>query len=76
MSVPNYANLANDLNSVPIMPKKIAANLSQADFDSGKAMIGTGPFKFVRRARPGNRDGEEPDYWGPSPNGTARSSAS
>jgi peptide/nickel transport system substrate-binding protein len=42
MSVPNYANLANDLNSVPIMPKKIAANLTQADFDSGKAMIGTG----------------------------------
>jgi peptide/nickel transport system substrate-binding protein len=68
MSVPNYANLANDLNSVPIMPKKIAADLNQADFDSGKAMIGTGPYKFVRFAR-----GQEivmaknPDYWGPKP---------
>lgn len=68
MNVPNYANLANDLNSVPIMPKRIAATLSQADFDSGKAMIGTGPFKFVRFAR-----GQEismarnPDYWGPTP---------
>ncbi|CAG9174640.1 Glutathione-binding protein GsiB [Cupriavidus laharis] len=68
MSVPNYANLANDLNSVPIMPKKVAATLTQAEFDSGKAMIGTGPFKFVRFAR-----GQEivmarnPDYWGPKP---------
>ncbi|WP_341248992.1 ABC transporter substrate-binding protein [Cupriavidus pauculus] len=68
MNVPNYANLANDLNSVPIMPKKIAADLNQADFDSGKAMIGTGPYKFVRFAR-----GQEivmtrnPDYWGPKP---------
>ncbi|CAG2143848.1 ABC transporter substrate-binding protein [Cupriavidus plantarum] len=66
MSVQNYANLANDLNSVPIMPKAVAATLTQADFDSGKAMIGTGPFKFVRFAR-----GQEivmqrnPDYWGP-----------
>ncbi|SPA25641.1 putative extracellular solute-binding protein [Cupriavidus taiwanensis] len=68
MSVPNYANLANDLNSVPIMPKKVAATLTQNDFDSGKAMIGTGPFRFVRFAR-----GQEivmarnPDYWGPKP---------
>jgi len=68
MSVPNYANLANDLNSVPILPKKVAATLTQTDFDSGKAMIGTGPFRFVRFAR-----GQEivmtrnPDYWGPKP---------
>ncbi|QET01019.1 ABC transporter substrate-binding protein [Cupriavidus pauculus] len=66
MNVQNYANLANDLNSVPIMPKAVAATLTQADFDSGKLMIGTGPFKFVRFAR-----GQEivmqrnPDYWGP-----------
>lgn len=68
MNVPNYANLANDLNSVPIMPKAVAATLTQAEFDAGKLMIGTGPFKFVRFAR-----GQEivmtrnPDYWGPKP---------
>lgn len=68
MNVPNYANLANDLNSVSIMPKAVAATLTQAEFDAGKLMIGTGPFKFVRFAR-----GQEivmtrnPDYWGPKP---------
>ncbi|CAG9178564.1 ABC transporter substrate-binding protein [Cupriavidus respiraculi] len=68
MNVQNYANLANDLNSIPIMPKKVASTLAQNDFDSGKVMIGTGPYKFVRFAR-----GQEivmernPDYWGPKP---------
>jgi peptide/nickel transport system substrate-binding protein len=68
MNVQNYANLANDLNSIPIMPKKVASTLAQTDFDSGKVMIGTGPYKFVRFAR-----GQEivmernPDYWGPKP---------
>ncbi|ESJ19871.1 ABC transporter substrate-binding protein, partial [Cupriavidus sp. HPC(L)] len=68
MNVRNYANLANDLNSVPIMPKRIAATLNQTDFDSGKAMIGTGPFKFVRFARGSEIVMERnPDYWGPKP---------
>lgn len=68
MNVRNYANLANDLNSVPIMPKRIAATLSQTDFDSGKAMIGTGPFKFVRFARGSEIVMERnPNYWGPKP---------
>jgi hypothetical protein len=50
--------------------------------DPGRFRFGQGDDRHravqVRalRARPGNRDGEEPDYWGPSPNGTARSSAS
>lgn len=68
MDVPNYANLANDLNSVPIMPKRIAATLSQTEFDSGKAMVGTGPFRFVRFARGHEIVMERnPDYWGPKP---------
>ena len=63
-AVANYANIANDLNSVAIVPHKVA-QLGQTAFDSGAAMIGTGPFRFVRYAR-----GQEivlrrnPDYWG------------
>lgn len=66
-SVANYANIANDLNSVAIVPQKVA-QLGQTAFDSGEAMIGTGPFRFVRYAR-----GQEivlrrnPDYWGSAP---------
>ena len=36
-----------DLNSIMIVSKKVAAAASNADFDSGKAAIGTGPFKLV-----------------------------
>jgi peptide/nickel transport system substrate-binding protein len=46
-----YPLLANDLSTVYIVSKKVASGASTADFDSGKAMIGTGPFKFVSYKR-------------------------
>src|SRR6266850_5167402 len=46
-----YAMVPYDLDSVFIVSKKAAANAVSADFDSGKAMIGTGPFRFARFAR-------------------------
>ncbi|MCL4748293.1 MAG: ABC transporter substrate-binding protein, partial [Burkholderiaceae bacterium] len=58
--------LPNDLTSVYILPKAIAETASTDDFNSGKAMIGTGPFRFSEY-RSGDRlvlkrnDG----YWGP-----------
>ncbi|MCX7891601.1 MAG: ABC transporter substrate-binding protein [Burkholderiales bacterium] len=42
-----YAMVPYDMNSIFIVSKKAAAGATQADFDSGKAMIGTGPYRFV-----------------------------
>ena len=50
VSVP-YGAMPQDLNSIMIISKKAAFNATPADFDSGKAMIGTGPYKFVRWTR-------------------------
>ena len=46
-----YGAMPQDLNSIMIISKKAAFNATPADFDSGKAMIGTGPYKFVRWTR-------------------------
>ena len=46
-----YGALPQDLNSIMIVSKKAARNARSADFDSGRAMIGTGPYKFVRWTR-------------------------
>ena len=60
-----YPLMPNDMSTVFIVSSKIARGASSADFDSGKATVGTGPFKFVRYAK-GDRvelaryDG----YWG------------
>ena len=42
-----YAMVPYDLNSIFIVSKKSASGATQADFDSGRATIGTGPFRFV-----------------------------
>ena len=39
--------MANDMSTVPIISKAAATNATTADFNSGKAAIGTGPYKFV-----------------------------
>jgi peptide/nickel transport system substrate-binding protein len=39
--------LPSDLSSVLILPKSVADSARTEDFNSGKAMIGTGPFRFV-----------------------------
>ncbi len=46
-----YAMLPHDLDSIFIVSKKAAAGASTEDFNSGKATIGTGPYKLVRFAR-------------------------
>jgi peptide/nickel transport system substrate-binding protein len=46
-----YGAMPQDLNAIMIISKKAAFNATPADFDTGKAMIGTGPYKFVRWAR-------------------------
>ena len=46
-----YGAMPQDLNAIMIISKKAAFNATPADFDSGKAMVGTGPYKFVRWAR-------------------------
>jgi peptide/nickel transport system substrate-binding protein len=60
-----YAMVPYDLNSVFIVSKKAAAGARTDDFDSGKAMVGTGPFRFVRFAR-GDRVelARNASYWG------------
>jgi peptide/nickel transport system substrate-binding protein len=60
-----YAMLPYDLNSVFIVSKKSAAAARPEDFDSGKAMNGTGPFRFVRFARGDQVELARNDaYWG------------
>ena len=61
--------LPSDLGSVDIIPKAIAEKAATEDFNSGKAAIGTGPYKFaeyipnqrvVLKANYGYWGGEEP----------------
>ena len=60
-----YAMVPYDLNSVFIVSKKAAARAGPEDFDSGRAMIGTGPFRFVRFARDDRVElARNDDYWG------------
>jgi len=63
-----YAMVPYDLDSVFVVSKKAAAGARPEDFDSGKAMIGTGPFRFVRFARGDRVELARNDrYWGGAP---------
>ncbi len=63
-----YGALAEELNSVMIVSKKHAANAAAEDFDSGRAAIGTGPYKLVRFARGDRVEYARNDqYWGGRP---------
>ena len=42
-----YGPLALDVSAIFIVSKKAAEKASTEDFNSGKALIGTGPYKFV-----------------------------
>ena len=63
-----YPLLPRRLAGVNIVSKKAAQNASTADFASGKAAIGTGPYKFVEYV-PGDRYVIERNekYFGPEP---------
>ena len=61
-----YPLMPNDLSTISIVSKKAAANAASEDFNSGKATIGTGPFKFVRWAKGDRIELARNDaYWGP-----------
>ena len=63
-----YAMVPYDLNSVFIVSRKAAAGARSEDFDSGKAMVGTGPFRFVRYARGDRVELARNDtYWAGAP---------
>ena len=64
-SVPNPM-LPMQLRSISIVPRAAAQGAMPADFASGRAAVGTGPFRFVRFA-PGDRLvlARNADYWGP-----------
>jgi peptide/nickel transport system substrate-binding protein len=63
-----HPQLQNDINTIYIVSKKTATGATSADFNSGKAMNGTGPFKFVSFKR-GDRVelARNDSYWGERP---------
>ncbi len=63
-----YPLLPNDLSTVYIVSKKVAANATTEDFNAGKVNIGTGPFKFVEFKRGDRVELARNDaYWGKKP---------
>lgn len=63
-----YPLMPNDLSVVPIISHSVGEKVRTADFNSGKATIGTGPFRFVEWV-PGDRIVMERNeaYWGAKP---------
>ena len=60
--------LPNDISTIYLVSKKTATGASTADFNSGKAMIGTGPYRLVEYAA-GDRVALKRNdaYWGTKP---------
>jgi peptide/nickel transport system substrate-binding protein len=42
-----YPVMGNDVSTIPIISDSVGCGASTEDFNSGKAAVGTGPFKFV-----------------------------
>ena len=63
-----YPLMPNDMGTVFIVSSKAAKGASTADFDSGKATIGTGPFRFDRYIKGDRIELTRNDtYWGAKP---------
>jgi peptide/nickel transport system substrate-binding protein len=60
-----YPLMVTDLTTIPMVSKKHGEGATTPDYNSGKAAIGTGPFKFVKYV-PGDRIvmKANPGYWG------------
>ena len=60
-----YPLMPNDMSTIMIVSSRAAKGASTEDFNSGKAAIGTGPFRFVRWQK-GNRIelARFEGYWG------------
>ena len=63
-----YPLMPNDLSTIYIISKKHAQGAKTPDYNSGKAAIGTGAFRFVEYT-PGNRIvmQRNDQYWGQKP---------
>ncbi|MCQ4160903.1 ABC transporter substrate-binding protein [Roseomonas sp. GC11] len=63
-----YPMLPTDFASVAIISRHAGQNAATEDYNSGKAMVGTGPYRFTAYA-PGNRVQMERNeaYWGGRP---------
>ena len=57
--------LAIDLSGLAIISRKAGLDATTADYQSGRAMVGTGPYKLAQNL-PGDRViyTRNPDYWG------------
>ena len=63
-----YPLMPNDMSTIFIVSSSVAKGATIEDFNSGKATIGTGPFKFVRYARGDRIELARFDaYWGVKP---------
>ncbi len=61
-----YPLMPNDMSTIFIISARAAKGATTEDFNSGKATIGTGPFKFVRYAKGDRIEFTRNDaYWGP-----------
>jgi peptide/nickel transport system substrate-binding protein len=63
-----YPLMPNDMSTIFIVSSKAAKGAATEDFNSGKATIGTGAFRFVRYAKGDRIELARNDgYWGPKP---------
>ncbi|HSC25914.1 MAG TPA: ABC transporter substrate-binding protein, partial [Vicinamibacterales bacterium] len=63
-----YPLVPNEVGAVMIVSKRAAQNATTDDFNTGKAAIGTGPYKFVRWAKGDRIELVRNDaYWGQKP---------
>ena len=63
VAIHNY--LLHDLSAIMILPENLGFNIATPAFNSGKAAIGTGPYKLIKwRPGEGLDLTRNPKYWG------------